>query len=81
MLESGMFVYATLAGAAYDLRDEFRGRLLEFPPPLSSGKVTDECQIPGKDYFERYSWGTIAARYLEQLRFRERQDEKGARFV
>ncbi|MFN7959775.1 MAG: glycosyltransferase family 4 protein [Thermoanaerobaculia bacterium] len=68
MLESGMPVWATRAGGVPDLEAYFPGALLPFPPPLAlqAGELPRVEPAPG--YFERFSWGAIAARYeLEVL--------------
>jgi glycosyltransferase involved in cell wall biosynthesis len=79
MLESGMPVYATRAGAVYDLQHEFRGQLRSFPPSLSQIEVTSSADIPDSGYFERFSWTAIGSRYIEQVRAAEQRDRKEAR--
>ena len=66
MLESGMPVHATVAGAVHDLKGAFGGQLREFPPDASIGAGLAPIDPPAT-YFERFSWAAIAAGYLEGL--------------
>lgn len=74
MLESGMPVFATRAGAVEDLEPWFEAQLQPFPP-----RTGVELPPPiDAESFERYadcfSWKRIAKRYLDQIReVRERR--------
>jgi glycosyltransferase involved in cell wall biosynthesis len=65
MLESGLIVYATEAGAVPDLRPFFPGGLRPFPPPLSIAAGAPE-DLDANGYYERFSWPAIAASYERQ---------------
>jgi glycosyltransferase involved in cell wall biosynthesis len=68
MLESGMPVYATNAGAVIDLRAEFGDQLRPFPPSGPLPKAPQgSCPLPF-EYLQRFSWAAVAERYLEVLR-------------
>lgn len=64
MLESGMPVFATLAGGVPDLRRFFPQTLHPFPPPL-------ELPVPAAaepaDYEEHFTWDRIACRYETEI--------------
>lgn len=64
MLESGMPVYATDAGAAAELKDAFPRMVRPFPPPASGALDVAGEQAPSRDYLERYAWDAIARDYL-----------------
>lgn len=65
MLESGMPVWATAAGAVPDLQPFFPNQLRRFPP---DSKVTSPLDDPeSSGYMEQVSWPAIAASYEEQL--------------
>jgi glycosyltransferase involved in cell wall biosynthesis len=68
MLESGMPVYATETGAVHDLRDEFPGLLRGFPPPRAVSGDFDCDTCIKSEYFDRFSWKSIAANYLAMIR-------------
>jgi glycosyltransferase involved in cell wall biosynthesis len=78
MLESGMPVYATSAGAVRDLQHFFRGLLRSFPPSMAACEATSKGDMSESSYFERFSWGAIAARYIETIRGVEREGRKKA---
>jgi glycosyltransferase involved in cell wall biosynthesis len=65
MLEAGLIVYATEAGAVADLRPFFPSSLRPFPPPLSiaAGKPED---LDANGYYQTFSWPAIAAAYERQ---------------
>lgn len=77
MLESGMPVYATEAGAVHDLRGEFPSLIRQFPPLSPPGTATFGGSAPRDAYFERFSWTTIAARYLHTVRDGGRHRKNG----
>ena len=62
MLESGMPVYATEAGAVADLRPFFPWSLLPFPPPaaIATGPLED---LDANGYLRWSSWAAIAGAY------------------
>ena len=66
MLESGMTVFATAAGAVGDLRPFFPVSLRPFPPPatIEAGALED---LEANGYYRRFSWPEIAADYERQL--------------
>jgi glycosyltransferase involved in cell wall biosynthesis len=66
MLESGLIVFATEAGAVVDLRPYFPSSLRPFPPPLviEAGPIED---LDGSGYYERFSWPEIARSYERQV--------------
>ena len=66
MLESGMPVHATDAGAAHDLRHDFPRQLRAFPPEPSQSSW--EIDDPPPEYFSRCSWPAIAAGWLAHVR-------------
>ena len=68
MLESGMRVYATNAGAVHDLRREFSELLRPFPPSGSASAMPPRTQALRAEYIKRYSWRAIAKHYLYLLR-------------
>lgn len=64
MLESGMPVYATEAGAVPDLRGSFSALLRPFPPPAVREA---DAQAPAEldpAYLGRFNWGAIAKGYV-----------------
>jgi glycosyltransferase involved in cell wall biosynthesis len=64
MLEAGLPVFATPAGAVGDLAPFFPRTLRTFPPPLSldlAGLGTDDPELTG--YYEHFTWDRIAERY------------------
>jgi glycosyltransferase involved in cell wall biosynthesis len=66
MLESGLTVFATEAGAVADLRPYFPASLRPFPPPaqIAPGLLED---LEANGYLERFSWPTIARAWEEQV--------------
>jgi glycosyltransferase involved in cell wall biosynthesis len=67
MLESGMPVFATLAGGVLDLQPFFEDMLRPFPPPLQ--KISDELIKPTRmdDYYLTFSWEKTADNYVNLL--------------
>ncbi|HEV3459562.1 MAG TPA: glycosyltransferase [Thermoanaerobaculia bacterium] len=65
MLESGMIVFATDAGAVGDLRPFFPVSLRPFPPPATiiGGPLED---LDANGYNQRFSWPEIALAYERQ---------------
>jgi len=68
MLESGMPVYATNAGAVADLRAEFPELVREFPPGIGEKIEIPNSSLVSTAYLKRFSWSVIAAGYLENIR-------------
>ena len=66
MLESGLPVYATEAGAVADLRPYFPGSLRPFPPPAEIAPACPE-DLRANGYYERFSWPEIARSYEAQV--------------
>jgi glycosyltransferase involved in cell wall biosynthesis len=66
MLESGLTVFATEAGAVADLRPYFPVSLRPFPPPaeIAPGPLED---LEANGYSERFSWPAIARSWEEQV--------------
>jgi glycosyltransferase involved in cell wall biosynthesis len=66
MLESGLTVFATEAGAVVDLRPYFPVSLRPFPPPsaIAPGPLED---LQANGYHERFSWSEIARSWEEQV--------------
>lgn len=60
MLESGMPVFATEAGAVRDLRPHFPTGLRSFPPPPDLAARDLEPLEVSTAYLERFSWESIA---------------------
>jgi glycosyltransferase involved in cell wall biosynthesis len=65
MLESGLVVYATEAGAVPDLRPFFPSSLRPFPPPLSIAAGAPE-DLDTNGYYRSFSWAAIADSYERQ---------------
>lgn len=65
MLESGLPVYATEAGAVPDLRPYFPQSLRPFPPPGRPEAAPLE-NLSANGYFERFNWPAIAHEYERQ---------------
>jgi glycosyltransferase involved in cell wall biosynthesis len=64
MLESGMPVYATEAGAVPDLRGSFAALLRPFPPPMER---ESDARAPAEldpAYLDRFNWDAIANDYV-----------------
>ena len=68
MLESGMPVYATDAGAIADLRTEFPELVRGFPPGIGEQIEIPDSSLVSQTYLKRFSWSAIAAGYLENIR-------------
>lgn len=66
MLESGLPVFATEAGAAADLQPYFPVSLRPFPPPAEIAAAPLE-DLQANGYYERFSWPAIAASWEEQV--------------
>jgi glycosyltransferase involved in cell wall biosynthesis len=66
MLESGLPVFATEAGAVADLRPFFPASLRPFPPPdrVEPAPLED---LKANGYFARFDWGAIARSYEEVI--------------
>jgi glycosyltransferase involved in cell wall biosynthesis len=67
MLESGLPVYATAAGAVDDLRPYFPVSLRPFPPPELPplpGEGLEDLAANG--YYERFNWDRIGRDYERQ---------------
>jgi len=65
MLESGMVVYATLAGGVADLRP-YHESLLEFPPEFGS-RSAKPISHSLTDYYDIFNWPYIADAYLNSV--------------
>jgi glycosyltransferase involved in cell wall biosynthesis len=65
MLESGMIVFATEAGAVSDLRPFFPASLRPFPPPPTIAREPLE-DLEANGYYRRFSWPEIALAYERQ---------------
>lgn len=65
MLEAGLTVFATPAGAVADLRPYFPASLRPFPPPERIDPTPRE-DLATNGYLERFSWQTIARDYQRQ---------------
>jgi glycosyltransferase involved in cell wall biosynthesis len=66
MLESGLTVFATEAGAVADLRPYFPASLRPFPPPAGIAPAPLE-DLEANGYRERFSWPAIARSWEEQV--------------
>jgi hypothetical protein len=66
MLESGLPVFATEAGAVPDLRPYFPRSLRPFPPPAHPEPAPLE-DLAANGYFERFTWPAIAREYERQI--------------
>jgi glycosyltransferase involved in cell wall biosynthesis len=68
MLESGMPVFATEAGAVADLRPYFPVSLHSFPPPAQARFEPVHLEdLEANGYLRRFSWTEIARRYEEDV--------------
>jgi glycosyltransferase involved in cell wall biosynthesis len=67
MLESGLPVFATEAGAVDDLRSFFPASLRPFPPPVAIDPIGPALleDLEASGYLQRFSWPEIARRYEE----------------
>jgi len=63
MLESGMPVYATEAGAVVDLRPFFPESLRPFPPPARIEPSYAREDLDANGYFAKFNWDAIAKFY------------------
>jgi glycosyltransferase involved in cell wall biosynthesis len=66
MLESGLPVFATRAGAVDDLQPCFPASLRPFPPPARIEPAPLE-DLEAGGYLQRFSWPEIARRYEEDV--------------
>jgi len=66
MLEAGLTVFATEAGAVADLRPYFPNSLRPFPPPPEIVPAPLE-DLAANGYYERFSWPAIAASWEAQV--------------
>jgi glycosyltransferase involved in cell wall biosynthesis len=67
MLESGLPVYATAAGAVEDLLPFFPGTLRPFPPPDHGGVApAAPVDLGANGYEARFNWDAIAGAYERQ---------------
>ncbi len=69
MLEAGLTVFATEAGAVADLRPYFPASLRPFPPPADIAGIAPAPleDLGANGYHERFSWPAIAASWEEQV--------------
>ena len=68
MLESGMPVYATEAGAVQDIKPFFPSSLRPFPPGRSqSGQTYHLENLAHNGYLATFSWDAIAERYERDI--------------
>jgi len=65
MLESGLPVYATEAGAVQDLKPYFPASLRPFPPPVRIAPTVLE-DLEANGYFQRFDWREISRDYERQ---------------
>jgi glycosyltransferase involved in cell wall biosynthesis len=65
MLESGMPVFATPAGAVADLQPFFRTLRL-FPPAISFLSTLQQIEMR-EDYYQTFNWQHIAQEYLQSI--------------
>jgi glycosyltransferase involved in cell wall biosynthesis len=67
MLESGLPVFATEAGAVADLRPFFPRSLRSFPPPARLAPGPDREDLEANGYLARFDWDAIARSYEEAV--------------
>jgi glycosyltransferase involved in cell wall biosynthesis len=67
MLESGMPVFASEAGAVADLRSFFPASLRPFPPPARIEPPAAREDLEANGYFARFNWDAIARSYEEAV--------------
>lgn len=68
MLEAGLPVFATEAGATDDLRPYFPASLRPFPPPPRPGIEPAPLEdLEANGYLQRFSWPEIARQYEEDV--------------
>ena len=65
MLEAGLTVFATPAGAVDDLRPYFPASLRPFPPPRKIEPAPRE-DLEATRYLDRFNWAAIARDYERQ---------------
>lgn len=80
MLESGMPVYATMAGAVHDLKGDFprQLRMLSSLPPGEGAPFVPDA--PGEGYFTKFCWSAISKAYEDfagSVKRRDRDEETG----
>jgi glycosyltransferase involved in cell wall biosynthesis len=68
MLESGMPVFASEAGAVADLEPFFPQSLRSFPPPVRIEPWPLPEDLEANGYFARFDWAAIAESYEEAVR-------------
>lgn len=67
MLESGLPVFATEAGAVADLRPFFPHSLHSFPPPAHFEPPAQVEDLATNGYYRRFEWNEIARSYEKQV--------------
>jgi glycosyltransferase involved in cell wall biosynthesis len=67
MLEAGLPVFATEAGAVQDLRPFFPRSLRPFPPPARLEPWPEPEDLEANGYLARFSWEAIARSYEEAV--------------
>lgn len=67
MLEAGLTVFATRAGAVPDLEPFFPQRLLPFPPPEEVQLALPTEDLEANGYFRHFTWPAIAERYEREV--------------
>jgi glycosyltransferase involved in cell wall biosynthesis len=67
MLEAGLPVFATEAGAVEDLRPFFPRSLRPFPPPARIAPWPEPEDLEANGYLARFSWDAIARSYEEAV--------------
>ncbi|HEX7182465.1 MAG TPA: glycosyltransferase family 4 protein [Thermoanaerobaculia bacterium] len=73
MLESGMTVFATEAGAVADLRPWFPHSLRPFPPPTAIELPAEREDLEANGYYAQFDWRRIAEDYERQALVPERE--------
>jgi glycosyltransferase involved in cell wall biosynthesis len=77
MLESGMPVYATMAGAVHDLKGDFPRQLRAFPRVLPGDVEPLVPDNPGEAYFMKFCLPAISKAYEEFAGAVKRRDRNG----
>jgi glycosyltransferase involved in cell wall biosynthesis len=67
MLESGLPVFATEAGAVADLKPFFPRSLRPFPPPVRIEPWPRQEDLAANGYLDRFDWDAIARSYEEAV--------------
>lgn len=67
MLESGLTVFATEAGAVADLKPFFPRSLRPFPPPHGFSPEPAPEDLAANGYLERFAWEAVAGEYERQV--------------